>query len=213
MYLNRFVSYILFNSLSFLFHSDRELRNQLRLLAADSLGKRERKRPPPTNYIPVTEVKKSIVVNNEKIKLPKALRLPRMEDHQFYSRERLLELSKIEFQTYATLKQNNQLPPREVIEEKKSLLPDEYAQEKLRLLEEGFGDWTRSQFFHFAKAAAKFGPDDIDSIAADMDLPSERVAAYSKAFWKYGSSELKKEEWDRLEASIIKGKQVSTHRL
>ena len=172
------------------------------------MGKRER-RAPPTNYAPVTEVKKSIVVNNEKIKLPKVLRLPRMEDHQFYNRERLLDLSKIEFQTYATLKQNNQLPPKEVIEEKGSLLPEEFAQEKLRLLAEGFGDWTRSQFFHFAKAAARFGPDDIESIAADMDLPVERVAAYSKAFWNYGPSELKKEEWERLEGSITKGKIVS----
>ncbi len=180
----------------------------MRLLAADSMGKRER-RAPPANYAPVVEVKKSMVVNNEKIKLPKVLRLPRMEDHQFYNRERLLDLSKVEFQTYATLKQNGQLPPKEVIEEKRSLLPDELAEEKLRLLDEGFGDWTRSQFFHFAKAAAKFGPDDIESIAADMDLPVERVTAYSNAFWMYGSTELKKEEWERLEASISRGKQVS----
>ncbi len=173
------------------------------------MGKRER-RAPPTNYAPVTEVKKSIVVNNEKIKLPKCLRLPRMEDHQFYNRERLLQLSKIEFETYAKLKQNNQLPPYKVIEEKKSLLPEEFAEEKLRLLEEGFGDWTRGHFFQFAKNAAKFGPDDIESIAADMDMPVQRVAAYSEAFWMYGSTELKKEEWERLEASITKGKQVST---
>lgn len=173
------------------------------------MGKRER-RAPPTNYAPVTEVKKSIVVNNEKIKLPKVLRLPRMEDHQFYNRERLLHLSKIEFEAYAKLKQNNQLPPREEIEKKQSVLPDEFAEEKRRLLEEGFGDWTRSQFFQFAKAAAKFGPDDIESIAADMDLPTERVAAYSEAFWMYGPTELKKEEWERLESSIIKGKQVSS---
>ena len=152
-----------------------------------------------------------MVVNNEKIRLPKVLRLPRMEDHQFFNRERLLDLDKIEFQTYATLKRNNQLPPKELIDEKMSLLPDEFAEEKLRLLDEGFSDWTRSQFFHFAKAAAKFGPDDIESIAADMDLPSERVEAYSKAFWTYGPTELKKEEWDRLETSITKGKVVSMH--
>jgi SWI/SNF-related matrix-associated actin-dependent regulator of chromatin subfamily A member 5 len=172
------------------------------------MGKRER-RAPPTSYVPVTEVKKIIVVNNEKIRLPKVLRLPRMEDHQFYNRERLLELSKIEFQTYAKLKQNNQLPPKEVIEEKQSLLPHEFAEEKLRLLEEGFGDWTRSQFFQFAKAAAKYGPDDIENIALEVDLPIERVNAYSKAFWMYGATELKKEEWERLESSITKGKQVS----
>merc|ERR1719491_1631345 len=94
-------------------YSDRDLRNQLRLLAADSMGKRER-RAPPTNYNPVTQPKKSMIVNNRKIKLPKALRLPRMEDHQFYNRERLLDLSKLEFTTFATLKASGQLPPRKI---------------------------------------------------------------------------------------------------
>lgn len=194
----------------FLFiHSDVELRNQLRLMAANSMGKRER-RAPPTTYVPVTEVQKKILVNNEKITLPRSLRLPRMEDHQFYNRERLLELSKIEFTNYAKMKQNNELPPREEIENRQSLLPDELAEEKIRLLDEGFGDWTRGHYFNFAKAAAKYGPDDIESIAAEIDLPVDRVAAYSEAFWMYGPTELKKEEWERLESSIMKGKQVST---
>ena len=172
------------------------------------MGKRER-RAPPTNYIPVTEVKKSMVVNNRKIKLPKALRLPRMEDYQFYNRERLEEISKIEFQTFASLKQSGQLPPREEYESKQSVLPDEFAREKLALLSEGFSDWTKSQYFHFVKAAAKFGRDDITSIAADMDLPLDLVDDYSKAFWAYGATELKKEEWDRALGSIEKGEAVS----
>lgn len=189
-------------------YSDRELRNQLKLLAADSIGKRER-RAPPTNYNPVVEPKKSMVVNNRKIKLPKVLRLPRMEDHQFYNRDRLLELSKIEFQTFATLKQNGGLPPREDYEAKQSVLSDELAQEKLELLAEGFEDWTKSQYFHFVKAATKFGRTDIASIAADMDLPVESVDAYSQAFWAYGASELKEEEWERALNSITKGEEVS----
>mmetsp|Transcript_1510 Transcript_1510/g.2171 ORF Transcript_1510/g.2171 Transcript_1510/m.2171 type:complete len:1046 (-) Transcript_1510:64-3201(-) len=185
-------------------YSDKDLRDQLRLLAADSMGKRER-RPPSTNYNPIIQPKKSMIVNNRKIKLPKALRLPRIEDHQFYNRERLIELSKLEFQTYATLKQASQLPPRELIEEKKTLLPDELAAEKLELLEEGFGDWTKSQYFHFVKAAAKFGRDDVASIAADMELPVDTVKAYSVAFWTYGPTELKKEEWDRVLSNVEKG--------
>lgn len=187
-------------------YSDRELRNQLKLLAADSIGKRER-RAPPTNYNPVVEPKKSMVVNNRKIKLPKILRLPRMEDHQFYNRDRLLELSKIEFQTFATLKQNGQLPPREDYENKQSVLPDEFAQEKLELLAEGFEDWTKSQYFHFVKAATKFGRTDIASIAADMDFPVESIDAYSQAFWAYGATELKEEEWERALNSITKGEE------
>ena len=187
--------------------SDRELRNQLKLLAADSMGKRERC-PLSNNFNPVTEPKKSMVVNKIKIKLPKVLRLPRMEDHQFYSRERLIALGKLEFQTYASLKQQKQLPDREVIEQKKSLLPDKYALEKLELLAEGFGDWTRSQYFHFTKAASKFGREDLQNIAADMDLPVEKVSAYSKAFWKYGPTELKKDEWERFHFNVEKGEAV-----
>jgi SWI/SNF-related matrix-associated actin-dependent regulator of chromatin subfamily A member 5 len=151
-----------------------------------------------------------MVVNNRKIKLPKALRLPRMEDHQFYNRERLLEIGNIEFRTFATLKQNGELPPREVYEARQSVLPDELAQEKLELLNEGFHDWTKSQYFHFVKAATKFGRSDIASIAADMDLPIERVEEYSKAFWTYGPTELKAEEWERALASIDRGEKVST---
>ena len=172
------------------------------------MGKRER-RAPPTNYNPVVEPKKSMVVNNRKIKLPKVLRLPRMEDHQFFNRERLLELSKIEFQTFATLKQSGQLPPREVYEANQSVLPEEFAAEKLELLREGFDDWTKSQYFHFVKAATKFGRNDIASIANDMDLPLERVEEYSAAFWAYGATELKQEEWERAIGSIEKGENVS----
>jgi len=187
-------------------YSDKELRTQLRLLAADSLGKRER-RAPPTNYNPVMTPKKMMVVNNRRIKLPKSLRLPKMEEHQFYNRERLLDLSKLEFQTYATLREMGQLPSREKIDKAKTILMDELAQEKIELLEEGFGSWSRSQYFQFVKANAKYGREDLESIATDMDLPVEEVAAYSDAFWKYGATELKADEWERVKANIEKGEQ------
>lgn len=184
-------------------YSDKELRDQLRLLAANSMGKRER-RPPPTSYNPIIQPKKSMIVNNRRIKLPKTLRLPQMEDHHFYNRERLLDLGQLEFETYATLREAGKLPPREFIEKTRTLLPDELAQEKLELLDEGFGHWTRSQYFHFIKANAKFGREDIESIAADMDMPAEEVAPYSRAFWEYGPTELK-DEWERVVTSIEKG--------
>lgn len=188
-------------------YSDLEMRKQLKLLAADSMGKRER-RAPPTNYNPVVEPKKSMVVNNRKIKLPKALRLPRMEDHQFYNRDRLLEISKIEFETYANLKQTGELPPREEYEAKMSVLPDDLAKEKNELLAEGFEDWTKSQYFSFVKAATKYGRTDITSIAAELDLPVENVQAYSEAFWAYGPTELKTAEWERALNMINQGEEV-----
>merc|ERR1712238_257629 len=164
-------------------YSDRELREQLRLLAANSMGKRERKAP-PSDYNPIMHQKKSMTVNNIKIKLPKTLRLPSIEDHQFYNRERLLELGKLEFETYATLRMAGKLPPKTYIEKVRSLLPDELAEEKGELLDEGFANWSRSQFFHFVKSNSKYGRDDIASIAADMDMSEEQVGPYSAAFWK-----------------------------
>ena len=187
-------------------YSDRELRNQLRLMAANSMGKRER-RAPPTDFNPIMQPKKSMLVNNRKVKLPKSLRLPRMEDHQFYNRERLIELGKLEFETYAALKEVGQLPPREELDNKRTLLEPELAEEKLELLEEGFGNWTRSQYFNFVKGCAKFGRNDLPNIAAEIELPIEDVTAYSSSFWTYGSSELKEDEWDRAKANIEKGEQ------
>ncbi|CAB9513014.1 ISWI chromatin-remodeling complex ATPase ISW2 [Seminavis robusta] len=186
-------------------YSDKALRDHLRMLAANSIGKRERK-PPPTSYNPIIHTKKSMTINNQKVKLPKSLRLPPMEDHHFFNRERLIDLGKLEFETYATLRELGQLPPRDYVDRARTLLPPELGQEKIELLDEGFGSWTKTQYYHFVKAAAKYGRDDIAAIAADMDMQEEAVAAYSDAFWKYGPTELKS-DWERVVASITKGEQ------
>lgn len=188
-------------------YSDVELRKQLRLLAADSMGKRDR-RPPPSTYTGVMQPTKSMVIKDRKIKLPPSLRLPSMEDHQFFNRERLLELSKVEFEVYGQLKELGKLPPREYINEKRTLLPDELATEKLELLEEGFGSWTRSQFFLFVKASTKFGRHDFENIAVEMDMSLDTIKAYSDVFWKWGPTELKADEWGRVKAQIEKGEQA-----
>jgi hypothetical protein len=184
-------------------YSDKDLRDHLRMLAADSMGKRER-RPPPKDYQPIIQSKKSMVVGNRKIKLPKCLRIPQMEDHHFYNRERLLELGRLEFETYAALREAGQVPPREVMERQRTLLPAELGQEKLELLDEGFGNWSRSKYYHFVKACAKYGRDDIAGIATDLDMPEEAVAAYSEAFWRYGPTELK-DDWEKVIGAIDRG--------
>lgn len=184
-------------------YSDKELRDHLRMLAANSVGKRER-RPPPTSYVPIMQAKKSMIVNNQHVKLPMPLRLPQMEDHHFYNRERLLELDNLEFENYAILKEKGQLPPKDVMESRKTLLPPDLAREKLELIGEGFGNWSRSQYFHFIKSCAKFGRDDISNIATDMDLPEDVVVPYSKAFWKYGPTELKS-DWERVIGTVERG--------
>ncbi|KAL3919052.1 MAG: hypothetical protein SGILL_003948 [Bacillariaceae sp.] len=184
-------------------YSDKDLRDQLRLLAANSMGKRER-RPPSSGYNPIIHTKKTMIVNNTKIKLPKSLRLPPMEDHQFYNRERLLELGKLEFETYATLREKGAVPDKEFIDKNRTLLPDEVGREKLELLAEGFGDWTRTQFFQFVKANAKYGRSDFASIAAEMDMTEAQIRPYSRAFWEYGPTEMK-DEWERFMGMIERG--------
>lgn len=184
-------------------YSDKGLREHLRMLAADSVGKRERK-PPPSSYNPIIQSKKSMVVNNLRIKLPKALRIPQMEDHHFYNRERLLELGRLEFENYAALRERGTVPSKEILDREKSLLPPEMAHEKRELIAEGFGNWSRSQYYHFIKACAKYGRDDFAKISFDMDRPEEEIEAYSEAFWRYGSTELKS-EWERVVANILRG--------
>lgn len=170
------------------------------------MGKRER-RPPPTTYTAIVQPTKSMFVKNRKVKLPKVLRLPIMEDHQFYNKERLMELSKMEFEMFANLKETGELPPMEYLAQKKTILPDELGEEKMELLAEGFGDWTKSQFFHFVKAMTMFGRDDITNIAQEMAMPVESIKSYSEAFWEYGPTELKPDEWERVKAQIEKGEQ------
>ncbi len=52
----------------------------------------------------------------------------------------------------------------------------------MTILEEGFGDWTRSHFFHFVKAATMYGRDDLPNIAAKMVMPIDVIEAYALAF-------------------------------
>ena len=164
-------------------------------------------RPPPATYNAVVVPKKSMVIKNKKIKLPRVLRLPRMEDHQFYNRERLIELSKVEFELFGSLSESGKIPSMEYMTQKRTILPDELGAEKNELLDEGFGDWTRSQFFHFVKANIMFGRDDFANIAAEMSMPVEVIKSYSTAFWEYGPTELKADEWERFKTQIEKGEQ------
>jgi len=108
---------------------------------------------------------------------------------------------------FASLKEIGKVPPIEVIMQKKTILPDEIGIEKLELLEEGFGDWTRSSFFHFVKATTMFGRDDFVNIAAEMGMPVDVIKLYSTSFWEYGPTELKSDEWERVKTQIEKGEQ------
>lgn len=108
---------------------------------------------------------------------------------------------------FASLKEMGQVPSIEYLSQKRTILPDELGEEKLELLDEGFGDWTKSQFFHFIKATTMFGRDDLANIALECSLPVDVVKAYSEAFWEYGPTELKSDEWERVRVTIEKGEE------
>ena len=44
-----------------------------------------------------------------------------------------------------------------------------------------------------------------------MEVPPEIIEAYSKAFWTYGDTELKEDEWERVVSNIEKGEAVSSY--
>ncbi|UYV62642.1 SMARCA5 [Cordylochernes scorpioides] len=64
-------------------------------------------------------------------------------------------------------------------------LSEEESAEKERLLLEGFTTWTRRDFNQFIKANEKYGRDDIESIAREVEGKTpEEVMEYSAVFWE-----------------------------
>ncbi|XP_069922564.1 probable global transcription activator SNF2L1 isoform X11 [Oryctolagus cuniculus] len=64
-------------------------------------------------------------------------------------------------------------------------LTQEETEEKEKLLTQGFTNWTKRDFNQFIKANEKYGRDDIDNIAREVEGKSpEEVMEYSAVFWE-----------------------------
>ncbi|XP_017778534.1 PREDICTED: chromatin-remodeling complex ATPase chain Iswi isoform X2 [Nicrophorus vespilloides] len=64
-------------------------------------------------------------------------------------------------------------------------LTEEEAVEKESLLTQGFTNWSKRDFNQFIKANEKFGRDDIENIAKDVEGKTpEEVMEYSVVFWE-----------------------------
>ena len=48
-------------------------------------------------------------------------------------------------------------------------LTEEQTQEKEKLLQEGFSDWSRRDFNQFVRACAEYGRDDLDSVSTEVE--------------------------------------------
>lgn len=64
-------------------------------------------------------------------------------------------------------------------------LTEEEITEKESLLTQGFTNWTKRDFNQFIKANEKYGRDDIDNIAKEVEGKTpEEVIEYSSVFWE-----------------------------
>jgi SWI/SNF-related matrix-associated actin-dependent regulator of chromatin subfamily A member 5 len=140
----------------------------------------------------------------KKPKLPKHLRLGKLEDWQFFQRGRLQELQAEEIRLFDILVEKGENPSMGSIS-KLIVLPPELHEEKLRLQSEGFGDWTRVHYNNFLRASAKHGRNEHDKIAKEMNKPLEEIKRYCDVFWTRGEQEFQPQEWDRVIKQIEKG--------
>ncbi|KAI8323958.1 hypothetical protein GQ54DRAFT_257323 [Martensiomyces pterosporus] len=89
-------------------------------------------------------------------------------------------------------------------------LTEDEIKEKDQLIEQGFGNWNRRDFYSFMRALESHGRSNMNLVKADVEGKTpEEVEAYAKVFWKR-YKELP--EADRLTAQISKGEQKRARR-
>eukprot|EP00069_Balaena_mysticetus_P010011 bmy_20500T0 len=155
--------------------------------------KRERK----ANYAVDAYFREALRVSEPKIpKAPRPPKQPNVQDFQFFP-PRLFELLEKEILYYRKtigykVPRNPDIPNPAVTqrEEQKKIdgaepLTPEETEEKEKLLTQGFTNWTKRDFNQFIKANEKYGRDDIDNIAREVEGKSpEEVMEYSAVFWE-----------------------------
>ncbi|KAF3940946.1 hypothetical protein ABW19_dt0205495 [Dactylella cylindrospora] len=135
---------------------------------------------------------------------PRAPRPPaqvKIQDHQFYP-QRLSELQDRETAYYRktigykvpivppeegedpdTSKDDRDLEQMEI--DNAVPLTEEEIEEKNRLSEQGFPEWSKRDYQQFISLSARYGRKALDSIAADMETKdAKQVKAYAKVFWE-----------------------------
>ncbi|XP_004486049.1 ISWI chromatin-remodeling complex ATPase CHR11 [Cicer arietinum] len=145
--------------------------------------KRERKR----NYSESEYFKQTMRQGGPtKPKEPRIPRMPQLHDFQFFNTQRLTELYEKEVRYLMQTHQKNQVKDSIDVDEPEDMgeqLTAEELEEKERLLEEGFSSWSRKDFNTFLRACEKYGRNDIESIASEMEGKSEEeVERYAKVF-------------------------------
>uniref|UniRef100_A0A4W4ESC6 SWI/SNF related, matrix associated, actin dependent regulator of chromatin, subfamily a, member 1 n=1 Tax=Electrophorus electricus TaxID=8005 RepID=A0A4W4ESC6_ELEEL len=152
--------------------------------------KRERK----ANYAVDAYFREALRVSEPRApKAPRPPKQPNIQDFQFFP-PRLFELLEMEILYYRKTPKNLspdipnaaqlQKEEQKKIDEAEPLTPEE-TEEKDRLLTQGFTSWNKRDFNQFIKANEKYGRDDIDSIAREVEGKTpEEVMEYSAVFWE-----------------------------
>lgn len=156
--------------------------------------KRERK----ANYAVDAYFREALRVSEPKApKAPRPPKQPNIQDFQFFP-PRLFEL--LDKEIYFFRKTIGYKVPKnpdlgsdatraqkeeQVKIDEGEQLNEEEMTEKERLLNEGFTNWTRRDFNQFIKANEKYGRDDIENIAREVEGKTpEEVMEYSAVFWE-----------------------------
>uniref|UniRef100_UPI00358E8A34 SWI/SNF-related matrix-associated actin-dependent regulator of chromatin subfamily A member 5-like isoform X1 n=1 Tax=Myxine glutinosa TaxID=7769 RepID=UPI00358E8A34 len=154
--------------------------------------KRERK----ANYAVDAYFRDALRVTEPKApKAPRPPRQPNIQDFQFFP-PRLFEILEKEILHYRKtigykVPRNSDLPnsAHAQKEEQSKIdsaepLPEDEMEEKEKLLLQGFTNWNKRDFNQFIKANEKWGRDDIDNIAQEVEGKApEEVIEYSTVFW------------------------------
>ncbi|XP_078391133.1 SWI/SNF-related matrix-associated actin-dependent regulator of chromatin subfamily A member 5 isoform X1 [Cetorhinus maximus] len=155
--------------------------------------KRERK----ANYAVDAYFREALRVSEPKApKAPRPPKQPNIQDFQFFP-PRLFELLEKEILYYRKtigykVPRNPDLPNSAQVQKGEQCkideaepLNDDELEEKEKLLTQGFTSWTKRDFNQFIKANEKWGRDDIENIAREVEgkIPEE-VIEYSAVFWE-----------------------------
>jgi SWI/SNF-related matrix-associated actin-dependent regulator of chromatin subfamily A member 5 len=164
-------------------------------------GKRERK--VVASYSETVPRQTTAEEGEKRQKLPRHLRLNKMEDWQFFDKVRLNELQAEEVRLFDEMVDRGEAPQSGTVG-KFFVLSSELQEEKTRLLASGFGDWTRVHYNNFVRASAKYGRAEFEKVAKDIGRPLDEVVRYANAFWEKGQRDLPAAEWDRVVKQIEK---------
>ncbi|RMZ05728.1 hypothetical protein D0860_05820 [Hortaea werneckii] len=155
-----------------------------------------------------------------KPKVPRAPKQQAMHDYQFFdSRLGFLQ----DKETAWFRKENNLKAPladgeedtleqrtadqeleQQAIDEAEPLTEKEQA-EKEKLTNEGFGEWNKRDFQQFVNGSAKYGRNNYDNIALEVDSKdTNEIKKYAKVFWKKYQQI---QNWEKHIAAIEEGEQ------